>query len=53
MLLFHFKKGMGLFTYHLPDHRQEYIIISVVPDKLIVLKEHERIFVDDLCKQVL
>ena len=26
------------FTYHLPDHRQEYIIISVVPDKLIVLK---------------
>lgn len=39
------------FTYHLPDHRQEYIIISVVPDKLIVLKEHED-FVDDLCKQV-
>ena len=39
------------FTYHLPDHRQEYIIISVVPDKLIVLKEHEN-FVDDLCKQV-
>ena len=36
------------FTYHLPDHRQEYIIISVVPDKLIVLKEHED-FVDDLC----
>ena len=39
------------FTYHLPDHRQEYIIISVVPDKLIVLKEHED-FVDDLCKHV-
>lgn len=39
------------FTYHLPDHRQEYVIISVVPDKLIVLKEHED-FVDDLCKQV-
>lgn len=39
------------FTYHLPDHRQEYIIISVVPDKLTILKEHEK-FVDDLCNQV-
>ncbi len=39
------------FTGHLPDHRQEYIIISVIPDKLAVLKEHEK-FVDDLCRQV-
>ena len=39
------------FTYHLPDHRQEYIIISVIPDKLTVLEEHQN-FVDDLCKQV-
>lgn len=39
------------FTRHLPDHRQEYIIISVIPDKLAVLKEHEN-FVDDLCRQV-
>lgn len=39
------------FTRHLPDHRQEYIIISVIPDKLAVLKEHED-FVDDLCRQV-
>ena len=39
------------FTRHLPNHRQEYIIISVVPDKLNVLKEHKD-FVDDLCKQV-
>ena len=39
------------FTYHLPDHRQEYIIISVVPDKLIVLKEHED-FVDDFNEDI-
>ena len=50
LLLFHFKRN-GLLHIILPDHRQEYIIISVVPDKLIVLKEHED-FVDDLCKQV-
>lgn len=39
------------FTYHLPNHRKEYIIISVVPEKLAVLKDHEN-FVDDLCRQV-
>ena len=39
------------FTYHLPNHRKEYIIISVVPEKLVVLKDHEN-FVDDLCRQV-
>lgn len=39
------------FTRHLPDHRQEHIIISAIPDKLTVLKDHEE-FVDDLCRQV-
>ena len=39
------------FTYNLSDYRKKYIIISVVPDKLTVLKEHEN-FVDSLCKQV-
>lgn len=39
------------FTRHLPDHRQEHIVISVIPDKLTVLKNHED-FVDDLCRQV-
>ncbi len=39
------------FTHHLPDHRQEHIIISVIPEKLAILKEHEN-FVDDLCEQV-
>lgn len=39
------------YTRHLPDHRQEYIIINVIPSKLTILKEHEK-FVDDLCRQV-
>lgn len=39
------------FTRHLPDHRQEYILISVIPAQLSVLKEHEK-FVDDICRQV-
>lgn len=28
------------YTRHLPDHRQEYIIINVIPSKLTILKEH-------------
>lgn len=45
-----FQKEWG-FTYHLPNHRKEYIIISVVPDKLTVLRKYEN-FVDGLCRQV-
>lgn len=26
------------FTYHLPDHRKEYIIINIIPEKIHILK---------------
>mgnify|MGYP002234035350 CR=1 FL=1 len=50
LLLFHFKRN-GLLHYHCQIIVKSILLLAIVPDKLIVLKEHED-FVDDLCKQV-
>lgn len=39
------------FTYHLPDHRQEYIIISIIPEKIMELKKYED-FLDKICAAI-
>ena len=31
------------FTYHLPDHRKEHIIISIIPEKLQEIKKYKDI----------
>lgn len=39
------------FTYHLPDHREEYIIISIIPEKMPDLKKYEE-YLDKVCAEV-
>jgi trehalose-6-phosphate synthase len=39
------------FTYHLPDHRKEYIIISIIPEKMSELKKYED-YLDKVCAEI-
>ncbi len=39
------------FTYHLPDHRKEYIIISIIPEKIPELKKYEK-YLDKVCDEI-
>lgn len=39
------------FTYHLPDHRQEYIIISIIPEKMMELKKYED-YLNEVCDAI-
>lgn len=39
------------FTYHLPDHRQEYIIISIIPEKMMELKKYED-YLNEVCAAI-
>lgn len=39
------------FTYHLPDHRKEYIIISIIPEKIPTLKKYEE-YLNEVCDDI-
>lgn len=39
------------FTYHLPDHRQEYIILSIIPEKMAELKIYED-YLNEVCDAI-
>lgn len=39
------------FTYHLPDHRQEYIILSIIPEKMMELKKYED-YLNEVCDAI-
>lgn len=39
------------FTYHLPDHRKEYIIISIIPEKIPELKKYQD-YLDEMCAEI-
>lgn len=40
-----------VFTYNLPDHRKEYIIISIIPEKVSELKKYEE-YLDEMCAEI-
>lgn len=39
------------FTYHLPDHRKEHIIISIIPEKLQEIKKYKD-YIDSKCREI-
>ncbi len=39
------------FTGHLPNHRKEYIIISIIPEKLVEIKKHEK-YISNKCREI-
>lgn len=39
------------FTYHLPDHRKEYVIVSIIPEKILELKKHED-YLNQICAEI-
>lgn len=39
------------FTYHLPNHRKEHIIISIIPEKIQEIKKYED-YIDNKCREI-
>lgn len=39
------------FTYHLPNHRKEHIIISIIPEKIQEIKKYED-YIDSKCREI-
>lgn len=39
------------FTYHLPDHRKEFVILSIIPEKMLELKKYKD-YLDKICDEI-